>query len=138
LNPHYNQNYTLKQIEEILKIIQDCIRNDKYIISLNKNRIENIEFVRKYRLEIEARKNILLSINPTDFCHALQDRRIGFEHKTLYVFCPCRKLTNTFREKEWVDIYIKFTIDDCDIYKQVITISFHKRNKPIQYLFKLK
>lgn len=43
MNPYYNQNYTRKQIDEILRKIKECVRNNKFTISLNENRQENID-----------------------------------------------------------------------------------------------
>ncbi|WP_309294797.1 hypothetical protein [Desulfotruncus alcoholivorax] len=38
--------------------------------------------------------------------------------------------------EEIVDIYSKFNIIDLDGGKRVVVISFHKRNKPVDYLFR--
>lgn len=38
MNQYYNQNYTKKDIEEILTIIKECVSTDNYIISQNNNR----------------------------------------------------------------------------------------------------
>ena len=38
--------------------------------------------------------------------------------------------------EEPVDIYIKFNLINSESGKRVIIISFHKRNKPIDYLFR--
>lgn len=72
-----------------------------------------------------------------DFCHTLQNTELGFEHEVLYVFCPRVMLFNFEGNEEFVDIYTKFNIIDLNLGKRVIVISFHKRNKPIDYLFRL-
>lgn len=136
MNSHYNQNYTREQIESILQIIQDCIRCNRYTISKNGNRRENIEFINNYNLSHAKQKDILLKIVTDDFCHSLQNTNLGFEHEILYVFCPQMMLTNFLGEDEMVDIYTKFNVIDYDSSKRVITISFHKRNKPVEYLFR--
>ena len=57
--------------------------------------------------------------------------------KIKYVFCQQRNLFDIFGEEEFVDIYTKFNIIEYKIdKKRVVTISFHKRNKPIAYLFR--
>jgi hypothetical protein len=76
-----------------------------------------------------------LKIAPEDFCHTLQNTNLGFEHEVLYVFCPRVMLFNFEDNEELVDIYIKFNIIDLNGGKRVVVISFHKRNKPIDYLF---
>ena len=60
----------------------------------------------------------------------------GFEHEILYVFCPQRTLFNALGEEEFVDMYTKFNIIEYGDNKRVIVVSFHKRNKPIGYLFR--
>ncbi|SES69111.1 hypothetical protein [Anaerobranca gottschalkii] len=136
MNRHYNQNYTREQIDEILRIVQDCIREERFIISKNENRQENIDFINEYNLNSRRLKDILLKIKTEDFCHSLQNTKIGFEHEVLYVFCPKVILFNFDGVKELVDIYTKFNLIHSESGKRVIVISFHKRNKPIDYLFR--
>ncbi|MFZ3100905.1 MAG: hypothetical protein WA113_01605 [Desulfitobacteriaceae bacterium] len=136
MNQYYNQHYTKEQIEIILQTIQDCIRRNRYIISKNENRSENIEFINNYNLSTAKQKDILLRIEPDDFCHSLQNTNLGFEYETLYVFCTQIMLFNFDGEEELVDIYTKFNIIEYDAGKRVIAISFHKRNKPLDYLFR--
>ncbi|NMC57262.1 MAG: hypothetical protein GYA50_08590 [Eubacteriaceae bacterium] len=126
MSQHYNRNYAKKEIEFILDIIIDCINKDHYIISKNKNRKENTDFINKYNLNSTKQKEILLSIKVEDFCHSLQNAKPGYEYETLYVFCLQKKLFSIDDKEEVVDIYIKFNIIDYDSGKYVVTISFHK------------
>lgn len=137
MSEHYNQNYTREEVVVILNKIKDCINDNQYIISQNQNRAENVQFINEYRLDEKKRKEILLSIEVDDFCHSLNNTNPGYEHEVLYVFCPQRNLFDIFGEEEFVDIYTKFNIIEYKIdKKRVVTISFHKRNKPIAYLFR--
>ena len=137
MSEHYNQNYTREEVQVILNKIKDCINDNQYIISQNQNRAENVQFINEYRLDEKKRKEILLSIEVDDFCHSLNNTNPGYEHEVLYVFCPQRNLFDIFGEEEFVDIYTKFNIIEYKIdKKRVFTISFHKRNKPIAYLFR--
>lgn len=137
MSEHYNQNYTREEVQDILNKIKDCINDNQYIISQNQNRAENVQFINEYRLDEKKRKEILLSIEVDDFCHSLNNTNPGYEHEVLYVFCPQRNLFDIFGEEEFVDIYTKFNIIEYKIdKKRVVTISFHKRNKPIAYLFR--
>ncbi|MDD4112687.1 MAG: hypothetical protein PHC56_06600 [Herbinix sp.] len=136
MNHHYNQNYSIEQISKFLLILQDCVREEKYIISKNENRKENIEFIREYNLNSKRQKDIFLNIQPEDFCHSLQNKNIGFEHEVLYVFCPKVHLFNFEGVDEWTDIYLKFNLLETVSGNRLIVISFHKRNKSIEYLFK--
>ena len=137
MSEHYNQNYTREEVQVILNKIKDCINDNQYIISQNQNRAENVQFINEYRLDEKKRKEILLSIEVDDFCHSLNNTNPGYEHEVLYVFCPQRNLFDIFGEEEFVDIYTKFNIIEYKIdKKRVVTLSFHKRNKPIAYLFR--
>lgn len=133
---HYNQDYTQEEIDIILGKIKECVENNKYTISLNENRQENIQFIQDYNLDKSKQKEILLSIEVSDFCHSLNNINPGFEHEILYVFCPQRTLFDVFGEAEFVDIYTKFNIIEYNANKHVIAVSFHKRNKPISYCFR--
>lgn len=137
VSEHYNQNYTREEVQVILNKIKDCINDNQYIISQNQNRAENVQFINEYRLDDKKKKEILLSIEVDDFCHSLNNTNPGYEHEVLYVFCPQRNLFDIFGEEEFVDIYTKFNIIEYKVdKKRVVTISFHKRNKPIAYLFR--
>ncbi|HBT16172.1 MAG TPA: hypothetical protein DEB05_04360 [Firmicutes bacterium] len=115
MNRHYNRNYTWEQIAMVLATIQDCIRENRFIISKNENRRENVDFINEYNLSNRRQKEILQKINPEDFCHSL---------------------FNFDGIEELVDIYTKFNLIDSDSGKRVVVISFHKRNKAINYLFR--
>ena len=56
MNQHYNQNYTREQIDVILTMIQDCVREGRFIISKNENRQENIDFINEYNQTAEGKR----------------------------------------------------------------------------------
>jgi hypothetical protein len=66
----------------------------------------------------------------------LQNTKIGFEHEVLYVFVPQVQLFNADGEEETVDAYTKFNIINMSNGGRTVVISFHKRNKAIDYLFR--
>ncbi|WP_027399266.1 hypothetical protein [Anaerovorax odorimutans] len=136
MNPHYNQNYTIEQIDAILDKIKDCVANNKYTIALNENRQENVGFINEYNIRSDKQKSILLQLRTADFCHTLQNTKIGFEYEVLYVFVPQVQLFNADGEEEIVDIYTKFNVIDRSNGSRTVIISFHKKNKPIDYLFR--
>lgn len=136
MNPHYNQNYTKEEIDVILEKIKSCVGNNKYTIALNENRQENIDFINEYNIRSNKQKIILLQLRTEDFCHTLQNTKIGYEYEVLYVFVPQIKLFNADGEEEMVDVYTKFNIIDMSSGSRTVVISFHKRNKPIDYLFR--
>lgn len=136
MNPHYNQNYSREEIKDILAKIKECVTGGKYTISLNERRQENIDFINEYNIRSDRQKSILMQIEVEDFCHSLQNTKIGYEHEILYVFVPQVQLFNADSEKETVDLYTKFNVLDLPSGKRTVVISFHKRNKPIDYLFR--
>lgn len=136
MNPHYNQNYTREEIDEVLEKIKNCVSNNKYTIALNKNRQENIDFINEYQIRSDKQKNILLQLQTEDFCHTLQNTKIGYEYEILYVFVPQVQLFRADGIEETVDVYTKFNIIDMPNGSRTVVISFHKRNKPIDYLFR--
>jgi len=77
-----------------------------------------------------------MQIEIEDFCHSLNNTNIGFEHEVLYVFCPQVALFNLDDEEKQLDLYTKFNILDLPTGTRVVVISFHERNKPIDYLFR--
>jgi hypothetical protein len=77
-----------------------------------------------------------MQIDIEDFCHSLKNTNLGFEHEVLYVFCPQVSLFNFDDEEKQIDLYTKFNIIDLSTGTRVVVISFHERNKPIDYLFR--
>ncbi len=136
MNQHYNQNYTRKEIDTILTKIRSCVEKNRYIISQNENRQENINFINEYNIRTDKQKSILMKIKTDDFCHSLQNTKIGYEYEILYVFVPQVDLMNADGEEETVDVYTKFNVIDLPSGSRTVVISFHKRNKPIDYLFR--
>ena len=136
MNPHYNQNYSREEIAAVLQIIKSCVENGNYTISLNENRQENINFINEYNIRSDKQKSILMQIKTNDFCHSLQNTKAGYESEVLYVFVPQVQLFNAEGEEETVSIYTKINIIDLPFGSRIVVISFHKRNKPIDYLFR--
>lgn len=136
LSLYYNQKYTREQIDAILDKIKECVINNKYTIALNKNREENIEFINEYNIISKKQKSILLQLGTEDFCHSLQNTKSGYEYEVLYVFVLRVQLFNADGEEETVNIYTKFNVIDITNGSRVVIISFHKPNKPINYLFR--
>jgi len=71
MNSHYNQNYSKQEIDEILDKVKNCVYNNRYTISLNENRQENIDFINEYNIYSNKQKKILLQLKVEDFCHSL-------------------------------------------------------------------
>lgn len=133
---YYNQNHSRDQIGAVLAKIKSCVTSNHYTVALNENRKENNDFVNEYNIRSDKLKSILLQLLAEDFCHTLRNTKTGFEHEILYVFAPQVKLYNPDDEEEIVDVYIKFNLLDLPSGSRVVVISFHKRNKATNYLFR--
>ncbi len=136
MSQHYNQNYTKEEISAVLQRIQECVSNGKYSIAQNANRAENIALIREYNLTSDKQRRIIMQIEVDDFCHSLNNTNFGFKHEILYVFRPEVTLFNFDDEEKQLDLYTKFNILDLPSGTKVVIISFHERNKPIDYLFR--
>jgi hypothetical protein len=136
MSQYYNQDYTKEEISAVLQKIQECVSSGKYSVAQNENREENVALIREYNLTSDKQRRILMQIGVDDFCHSLQNIKPGFEHEVLYVFCTQVTLFNIADEEKQLDLYTKFNIIDLAMGSRVVVISFHERNKPIDYLFR--
>lgn len=136
INPHYNLNYTRSQIKAVLQDIKECVAAGRFQISMNENRRENVEFINEYNIYPKKRKRILMQIALEDFCYSLQNTKKGYEDEVLYVFVPRFALFNAVGEHERIDIYTKFNLIERPDGNRIVVISFHKLNKPVDYLFR--
>ena len=136
MNLHYNQNYSKEESDAVLDKIKSCVSSNRYTIALNENRQENINFINEYNIRRDKQKNILLQLKTEDFCYTVQNRKIGYEQEILYVFVPQVHLFNNDDIDEMVDVYTKFNIITQGNGKRTVVISFHRLNKPIEYLFR--
>lgn len=135
MSQHYNQNYTKEEISVVLQKIQERVSSGKYTVAQKENRAENVALIREYNLTSQKQRRVLMQIEVDDFCHSLQNTNPGFEHEVLYVFCPQVTLFNLDDEEKHLDLYTKFNIIDLPV-SRIVVISFHERNKPIDYLFR--
>jgi hypothetical protein len=129
-------NLTPDDIKRYLDKFRKSILDGKYIVSKNENRQENIDFIEDYKVDEKKEKEILLGIQYDDFCYAADNDKEEFAHERLYIFCKRQEL-DYWGTLEYVDIYIKVNMTKTrrgDDY--IIVVSFHKRNKAIEYMFK--
>lgn len=130
------RDYTEEQIKNLVEIIKDCIRENRYTISLEDNKMENIQFIEEYNINENKRIDILFNLEYRDFCYGLQNLKEGMEQNYLYVFCVEKELYNFEDKKENIDIYLKFNVIYDENQEYHLLVSLHKRNKPITYVFK--
>ncbi|EEM86416.1 hypothetical protein BK749_31060 [Bacillus thuringiensis serovar vazensis] len=129
-------NFTIGEVEQYISELKKLIKNNRFTISRNEKRKENIEFLEAYKINVSKVKEILLNIGVHDFCYAVDNKNPNFAYEKLYIFCPQYELDN-WGQKKSVDIYIKMNlIENKDRNKYMIVVSFHKRNKPVTYLFR--
>ena len=130
------KDYREEQIMNLIESIKDCVRENRYTISLEDNKLENIQFIQEYNINEKKLINILFDLDYKDFCYGLQNLKEGMEQNNLYIFCKQRELYNIIGKKELIDIYLKFSMICNESEEYRMLVSMHKRNKPITYVFK--
>lgn len=129
-------DFTPEEIKVYLKQLKHLVIEDKYTISRNINRDENMKFIEDFKIDTTKEKEILLNLEFDDFCYAVNNKNPKFAHEILYIFNKEYEL-DRWGELGSIDIYIKTnktqTRSGDDM---MIIISFHERNMPIKYLFK--
>ena len=129
-------DFTPEEIKVYLKQLKHLVIEDKYTISRNINRDENMKFIEDFKIGTTKEKEILLNLEFDDFCYAVNNKNPKFAHEILYIFNKEYEL-DRWGELGSIDIYIKTnktqTRSGDDM---MIIISFHERNMPIKYLFK--
>lgn len=123
-----------QDIETYLFEVKKAIKEGNYRIARNKNRLENLNLFLDYVIDEVKAKEILLSLNVSDFSHIVNNEHAGYEHELLYIFGKDVCLLERIGEKEKiVSLYIKF--NNLNQYF-VIVISFHEQNYPLNYPFR--
>lgn len=125
---------TRADIEKYLEEVKATIRADQYRVEMNDNRQDNQDLFFDYVIDEKKRKEILLSLETTDFSDIKHNTHKGYEHELLYVFGKDVKLLRRFSSgEEQISLYIKFNKLES---RYVIVISFHKQKYPMKYMFK--
>lgn len=130
------KDYTEEQIKNLVEIIKECVRENKYTISLDENKMENLQFIEEYNINEKKRISILCDLDYKDFCYGVQNMKNGIEQNDLYVFCRQRELYNIEDKRELIYIYMKFNVICDELQEYRVLVSLHKRNKPSSFLFK--
>lgn len=128
-------------IQEYLNIVFRLINEGKRKLRItkdNKIRIKNKKFIRKYKIKEKQIDNIIRGITINDFCYAADEKDSNFSDERLYIFCKQEELEH-YGYIEKIDIYIKLKKDKLiDGTELILYISFHERERPINYLFRDK
>ena len=121
------------EIEEYLDQMKQMIRNNRFKIELNQNRVENIKLFQEYLINEENVKSILLNLKVNDFCEKVQNKHVGFRHEWLYIFGKEISLLKRYEDEDTiVPLYIKFNMLENKI---LIIVSFHEQKYPLNYYF---
>lgn len=100
--------------------IKEKIKNDKFYII---KRDINDTFIRKYRLQKDKIKSILLEITHEDFISSGDERDNKFDEGIILIYNKKKTLMNYHGALENVNIYIKIKYNNND--SIVPIISFH-------------
>lgn len=128
------ERHTSSTISGYIEKIKHLVEADQFTISSGKNRKENSEFLEKYHLDFSKITEVIKSLTIYDFCYVTQNKNAGFEHEYLYVFCKACEL-DYWGEINTIDVYMKFNLIQKKNNEFVFVVSFHERNKPIEYAF---
>lgn len=124
----------VKDIEAYLFEIKAAVESERYRIDRNDRRQDNIDLFLKYVIDESKAKEIILSLEPTDFSEIRQNEHKGYEYEQLYVFGKDVTLLERIgSEERTVSLYIKFNKLDNSY---VIVISFHEQKYLMTYYFK--
>ncbi len=127
--PQKYLNHTEDEIWDFLRKFKQMVRMKKFIISQNRNRKENREFLQKYHLSQKKQMQMLLEMQVSDFCYSVDDN--NNQGEKLYIFTKKYELDN-WGILEKVSVYIKIAIKKEDY---TVIISFHKPNRLMKKLF---
>lgn len=106
MGQYYNQQYTFQDIEDVLKIVKECVSQGRYSVSVNSKRQENIDFIRRYNIRDSMQRDILMRLTAKDFCHSLKNIKVEYGDEVLYVFVPTERFIDATGAEVDVDIYI--------------------------------
>ncbi len=125
---------TKNEIEDYICIIKQAYGLNRYRFEVSDNREANRRLVRKYIINEQVLKEIIMDLKVEDFSEILKNNKPGFEHERLYVFGKKVKLLERFGEQEKeVSLYIKTNkLDD----NFVIIVSLHEEEYPVKKYFK--
>lgn len=126
-------DFTIDEIKDYLADLKRLILDGQYIVS---RREKNDAFAFEYRVDTAKEKEILLNLHYKDFCYVAENRKTGYEHERLYVFCKEYELDH-WGNLELVEIYIKTNLTQTKSGKDfMVVISLHRIDKLINYLFR--
>lgn len=115
------------ELNEVLLHFKELVKQDRYTISLGKNREDNIKFVEKNMLTQKQIKRMLLELTTKD-CIDI-DKHYTDKDKVIYEF------VKEYSIGDKLNTYIKFMICLVRCQEHVLVISFHEVKKGYRYIF---
>lgn len=133
MQKHTNKylKYTKEEIDKYVENFKTLVKANKFKIS-DINRDKNIKFINKYHLNTKSQKKMLLEIETNDFCYAVDDYN---SNDILYIFSKEYEI-DYWGEYQKVAVYIKINIKRLNNGEYALIVSFHEREKNINFLFK--
>ena len=115
-------------IEIVMKSFTECIIADRYIVY---QRDKNKAFIRGYGLTTQEQKEMLLMLTLEDYLNSEESQ--NFRGKFVHTMSRTFELGEP--EKETVDLYVKFEIEQEENEEAVAVISFHALEYPVRHPF---
>ncbi len=122
-------NHTEEEIKEYLKNLKEIIEKGDFYIPNTSKKQKNKNFIETYKLNSKKQKEMLLSIEYTDFCYSIDDD--DNPNERLYIFAKDYDL-DCWGIQNNVLVYIKVVIKSNDY---AVIVSFHEPERNIKKLF---
>lgn len=138
LNREDKLSFEKEEIAEYLKDVKKSMENNNYSLAINREK--NKSFINSFSLNDNKIKDIILSLEVSDFSHKLLNDSTNprYMNEILYVFGKQRSLLNPFSDKEdpyeIIEIYIK--LNKVESEDNMFIISFHPSERALTYPFK--
>ena len=102
------KDFTKDKIKYYLSEIKELIDNDCYSIEINASREENLEFLQDYNINTKKEKEILMSLEYTDFCYAVKNKTNNpkYANEILYMKIKYKYAKTIFITSEYIE-YLK-------------------------------
>lgn len=125
---------TYQDVERYLVEVRRAVRQGDFKIAEREEK--NLPFMRRFNITTFRAEEMICSLCPEDFLHAVNSRMEGNEDEELFVFCKSHALCQIMASHpEPVQVYYKFDLIKNTSNKMLIVVSMHVAERPPEYAF---
>ena len=121
-----NLSTTSEEIETYLENVKNMLSDPDTKFQVKEDKDKNYVFSYLYRINKEKIKEVLNSLNETDFFKKVKSTNEFHKNEELYIWNPKRFFIDACGERREIELYIKTYINSKE--KLLVVISFHKFN----------